>query len=88
MASCHHTPGPWKYGEAKGYLIVWDQNGWGVAEVKVSRGEDAALANAKLIAAAPELLAALKHIVGGALSLPRFAEEEARAAITKATGES
>lgn len=40
---------------------------------------------ARLIAAAPELLAALEHILGGALSLPRFAEQEARAAISKAT---
>lgn len=43
-------------------------------------------ADARLIAAAPELLAALEHILGGALSLPRFAEEEARAAIAKARG--
>lgn len=43
-------------------------------------------ANGRLIAAAPELLAALEHILNGALSLPRFAEDEARAAIAKATG--
>lgn len=41
---------------------------------------------AKLAAAAPDLLAALQHIIGGALSLPRFAEIEARAAIAKALG--
>lgn len=45
------------------------------------------LADAHLIAAAPDLLEALQHILGGALSLPRFAEAEARAAIAKALGE-
>ncbi len=31
-----------------------------------------------------ELVAALEHILAGSLSLPRFAEQEARAAIAKA----
>jgi hypothetical protein len=30
-----------------------------------------------------ELLAALEHVLAGALSLPRFAEEQARAAIAR-----
>jgi hypothetical protein len=44
----------------------------------------------RIIAAASvadDLLEALQHILGGALSLPRFAEAEARAAIAKALGE-
>jgi hypothetical protein len=48
-----------------------------------------AVANGRLIAAAPALYSALKHILDGSLSLPRFAEQEGRAALTLAsTGES
>jgi hypothetical protein len=47
-----------------------------------------ALARAAIEAShAPELLAALQHILDGSLSLPRFAEAEGRAAIAKATGQ-
>jgi hypothetical protein len=45
-----------------------------------------AIANGRMIAAAPALYAALKHILDGALSLPRFAEEEARVALALAQG--
>lgn len=45
------------------------------------------VANAHLIAAAPELYEALEHILRGTLSLPRFAEDMARAALAKARGQ-
>jgi hypothetical protein len=44
-------------------------------------------ADAHLCRAAPDMYAALEHILAGALSLPRFAEEEARAALAKARGD-
>jgi hypothetical protein len=49
--------------------------------------EDETLANGFLIAAAPDLYASLEHILNGALSLPRHAEIEGRAALAKARGE-
>ncbi len=39
------------------------------------------------MAAAREMFAALQHILDGALSLPRFAEDEGRAALRKARGQ-
>jgi hypothetical protein len=48
---------------------------------------DEANANAFLIAAARDLYEALEHILNGSLSLPRFAEDEGRAALAKARGE-
>jgi hypothetical protein len=90
------TPGPWKiFRASNGAMLgigvdrpadedhaagVTDAYGglWG------SGGEKEA--NARLIAAAPELYDALEHILDGALSLPRFAEEEGRAALAKAKG--
>ena len=48
---------------------------------------EANAANARLIAAAPALYEALEHILNGALSLPRFAEEQAQAALKQARGE-
>lgn len=90
-----HTPGPWVEDEAG----LFGPGGEGICQIIVSdeffgtpRDElpDAevarCIANARLISAAPELLEALRHIVNGALSLPRFAEEQARAAIAKAEG--
>lgn len=68
--------------------IAFCEHNWndsGPYDRRISWAE--AEANARLIAAAPDLLEALQHILGGALSLPRFAEAEARAAIAKALGE-
>lgn len=87
-----HRPGPWTVGgNEHGYVrqyggpAIYAVDGhFMVAETL--RGDGREKANARLIAAAPEMLAALKHILAGALSLPRFAEDEARAAIAKATG--
>lgn len=91
------TPGPWfmsgvrfrmndsewhginRYDEA----IKQDEN---ICCVGFDARTGVGLADARLIAAAPDMFAALEHILGGALSLPRFAEGEARAALAKATG--
>lgn len=93
------TPGPWHYRnhEYDDWGIVRAERGGIICQARDPEVLDEEQlnqhrvaktdpweANARLIAAAPELLAALQHILAGALSLPRFAQEEARAAISKA----
>jgi hypothetical protein len=54
-----HTPGPWHVGMRQAERIVYDKTGWAVANATVYHGEsdrDQVLANARLIAAAPELV--------------------------------
>ncbi|MGC4075445.1 MAG: hypothetical protein QM702_00105 [Rubrivivax sp.] len=96
--SAQHTPGSWHVGGDFG-AIVYDSQGWAVADAKTSHGrhdpQGAATRNARLIAAAPDLLAALQAL----MSDPHLDEDEdskvticwedvraARAAIAKATG--
>ena len=101
-----HTPGPWRYEPASSRLIVWTADGPGRGAVADLTSQTHVLpagqhswearkaeveANARLIAAAPELLAALTDLV------ERFTPEymtdiaaidSAKAAIAKATGAS
>jgi hypothetical protein len=87
----NHTKGPWKLRTAANGDCGISAEGTGVfveafAEIRHS-GENAreeALANARLISAAPDLLAALKH----SIIEPSEWVEEARAAIAKAEGRS
>ncbi len=82
-----HTPGPWvqdKWGH------VQDTGGRGVRFEGVTiagRSTEETKANARLIAAAPDLLEALRYAVDN----PEFSSEVfdrmARAAIAKATGD-
>lgn len=83
-----HTPGPWII--TKGdewtdciHTETEKQGIWTVASVNKRRYEFEA--NRRLIAAAPELLAALIDMVDG---YSMGGAERARAAIAKATGES
>lgn len=87
-----HTPGPWTVDfDAEGaedcFSVWYDVDGTG-AEIAGRIGEEA---NAHLIAAAPEMLAALEDIVryvSPGDDIPFAAMlEEARAAIAKAKGE-
>ena len=82
-----HTPGPWHW-EDSGLWSKWDF-------VYLSKGTPEFEANARLIAAAPELLAALRGIIetlgyleaNGGIDAPhRLALIAARAAIAKAEG--
>jgi len=89
-----HTPGPWSAlrHEPGDTIIIADMDGGcdDLAEVfysgraTVQQPHDEALANARLIAAAPDLLAALQE------ALPAIANRErhnrAKDAIAKATG--
>ena len=99
MIETHHTPGPWKvYKELTSrsgeWLIAMDAGdkgrGIAIAETRVATGDE--LANARLIAAAPELLEALQRLSAQCerLRLPgqpeTDAEKTARAVIAKATG--
>ena len=91
-----HTPGPWKVDKeltsrSGEWLIAMDAGdkgrGIAIAETRVATGAE--LANARLIAAAPELLEALQLIadtdpVDAALD-PQRAVRIAQAAIAKAT---
>jgi hypothetical protein len=101
QADQKHTPGPWEatdqgdvvMGDDRATIIAW----CGDAEDNPEMGEATMLANARLIAAAPDMLRALKDLtrfcdavrvqVGmGKTQLARL--EQARAAIAKAEGRS
>ena len=82
-----HTPGPWTAneefddGESLGIAITAGRLGQVVRVFDV--GQEG-FANAALIAAAPELLAALEHVLGRA-TMPGFLRDKVKAAIAKAT---
>lgn len=92
MSAAKHTPGPWSVNDRRdsgvmnnGVYVMADRNfvrvfnEWGDDEMQ--------LANARLIAAAPELLEALKAAVDEVDGTFPFAFlEAARSAIAKATG--
>lgn len=96
-----HTPGPWETGtQTKGSttLVSRIETGFAVAEMRNVHFREEAEANARLIAAAPELLEALQTFLTEYVQLVESgdagfwnADEEekviaARAAIAKATG--
>ncbi len=98
-----HTPGPWKYcPDARGYgkraqRIIWGAKGPGygaIAEVSYFPSEEIE-ANARLIAAAPEMLAALESLEAWSQEcIPDDWEDDgyefirqAKQAISKAKGE-
>ena len=90
------TPGPWRYGlNKRGQRRVFAADGWEVVRaMSARRNKQERDANARLIAAAPDLLAALQEIVlhcrPDGLPEPiaaakRYPRELARAAIARAT---
>lgn len=64
--TAQHTPGPWGFSKYAGrdYGIFPDDSGGELALVRGDHDNEQQLANARLIAAAPELLAALKDAAG------------------------
>ena len=93
-----HTPGPWRYDRSNGspttgqHMIAGAKPGY-LAEVR-DCGSGDVQANARLIAAAPDLLDALQAIVKSLSDqddegLIEHAQQmiDARAAIAKATGD-
>lgn len=93
-----HTPGPWIYGSEVGVdsTRIETESGRVIGAIRtrevtdwqhghpIYSWSDEGAANARLAAAAPELLAALQDIINDGLSTGRIAA--ARAAIAKATG--
>lgn len=94
----HHTPGPWLYDYRDNQALIVDSQGFTVVELNTlenSTAHSALADNARLIAAAPDLLTALQLV----LAMPEYdgtqktsitrrdAKRAARAAINKATGE-
>ena len=95
--SVKHTPPPWHIGMQPG-PIIYGPNGEQVADLRGERKTlvveiDEAVANTKLIASAPELLAALQECVKQCADYERMTDEcaaafrNARAAIAKARGD-
>lgn len=89
-----HTPGPWRYDRCNGspttgeHMIAGGKPGY-LAEVRDCGSGDVS-ANARLIAAAPDLLEALRDceqnmIISTVADMARLGR--VRAAIAKATGE-
>ena len=92
-----HTPGPWKAARNSAFWEVvkpWPgqtleeandyspsvAHAWGTTEQEAEE-------NARLIAAAPDLLEALQHLMVAHGEQLDYAFQQARAAIAKATGE-
>jgi hypothetical protein len=96
-----HTPGPWKVGQYLGrstsfcvHMDVGDKGrGLDIVDAVCGLDTDQRRANARLIAAAPDLLQALQALANMAESFPSELHKEhpdvieALAAIAKATGE-
>lgn len=98
MSETKHTPGPWRF--VRGYdnsNAVITGEGYGLECVALVKSTSCPQSDARLIAAAPELLEALKHCYDllGRYEINRvdgdqIADEAmsiVRSAITKATGE-
>lgn len=92
-----HTPGPWYVASKRGKHELRISSGhWDSFATVVSRMENAktdcadGLANARLITAAPDLLASLRELVAWQAAekhaVPLIFLERARAAIKKAEG--
>ena len=88
-----HTKGPWMAASNPSSVVGWPvvaPHATGRSVCNVTTGHEDAAANARLIAAAPELLEALERLADpahGVNRLPPWAVGIARAAIAKARGE-
>jgi len=87
MSNSKHTPGPWQVDEAwNDYYIVYEKGNIAELVSPTDMNDAEFIANVHLMAAAPELLAALKVLVNE-LGYMEYAEfDDARAAIAKAEG--
>ena len=91
MSAAKHTPGPWV---ASGRFVGVKNQLSHIAECKSKDGywrdDEMSIANACMIAAAPDLLAALQAVVANApepyCAITRAVDALCRAAIAKATG--
>lgn len=81
-----HSAGCWIVGPRKSAGRIWVQTGKGGQVVATVEGWAEAKANARLIAAAPELLEACRLICMTGSAEPEYALSLCRAAFEKATG--
>lgn len=91
-----HTPGPWVIGQNRGPLFVaamTDRNGRIATIADNPTDQLIACANARLIAAAPELLCMLRRLLDEVMTseevfskIAALTLEQSRAAIVKAEG--
>lgn len=84
-----HTPGPWKIDENKDLplaVIIDDDDGMGIAEIGEYTEEN--IANANLIAAAPDMLSALEVVMDTLLNTKEsgWITDKVKNAIKKAKG--
>lgn len=87
----NHTPGPWKITTAYGIAVICD-DGKALCEMWRRGNDTQAMVDARLIAAAPDLLAALQACdeameYMSEYDIPITLPEQVKAAIKKATGE-
>ena len=82
----NHTPGPWAYENYGGTVHVFLDNEGGTPSICKLVGNDKD-ANARLIAAAPDLLEALERVKATGVFLGAIPQEMVDAAIAKAKGE-
>lgn len=89
MSAHKHTPGPWCVEGVGIRALVRAGTSGVIVAVRHRLSAQENEANARLIAAAPELLEALENILSNCLDSDGLsrAYENARAAIAKATGE-
>lgn len=93
MSEQKWTPGPWVYRKKTaqvGTIIKYDTQSFGMMLAVCDMDEfdhDEHHANAQLIAAAPELLAACEAAEWNSLDLPDFVVKQLRDALAKARGE-
>jgi hypothetical protein len=86
MIEIKHTTGPWTIDERfPGSYAIEPNVAWLGASSSHQPGEN--FANARLIAAAPELLAALQSIMSSESAILTELREQAERAIAKAKGE-
>jgi hypothetical protein len=96
-----HTTGPWQVWGGSRHVCADNERIAVIADLPIREGENCVSrvhefeANARLIAAAPELVAALEAIIGSTLFTirgtpcdPSALLKQARAALAKARGES
>jgi hypothetical protein len=79
-----HTPGPWTIsgGFSNRVYLINDAKGFAIGETVYADTRNPA--DARLIAAAPDMLAALQHVLERA-TMPGFLRDEVKAAIARAT---
>jgi len=88
MNESKHTPGPWMAASRPSSIVGWPvvaPGDGGRSVCNITTGHDQSEANAHLISAAPDLLAALKAVIAIA-DRATVEFDRARAAIAKAEG--